>query len=196
MLRGVGGTCKRYAQYYSKEAQGWELQALCRARVVGERWNLGASSGPVWRKVGWLGARKVRFYGNQGNARANRNREGNQGEEDLHYKTTRGLMDVEFSAQAWQMRHGLRECRTDEILRAMAKELPEASGVLSEGLEFWGKVEWWVRLSEGRGELSASSWTELGVVSSNRRGAGWKSLDGKGEKMYARVREAYEIVLR
>ena len=57
---------KRYAQYYAKEAQGWEVQALCRARVVGVRQKWGASSGPVWRKVGWLGARKVRFFRKSG----------------------------------------------------------------------------------------------------------------------------------
>ena len=26
---------KRYAEYYGKEAQGWEVQSLCRARFVG-----------------------------------------------------------------------------------------------------------------------------------------------------------------
>jgi glutamine synthetase adenylyltransferase len=79
----------------------------------------------------------------------------------------------------------------------MAKELPEASGVLSEGLEFWGQVEWWVRLSEGRGgsclPQAGQNLEWLAQIVGEQDG---KALMEKVRKMYARVREAYEIVLR
>jgi glutamate-ammonia-ligase adenylyltransferase len=190
---------KRYAQYYAKEAQGWEVQALCRARVVGGEAKVGSQFWPSVEKSWVAWGKKGKIFAE---IREMRERIATErvikGEEDLHYKTTRGgLMDVEFAAQAWQMRHGLRECRTDEILQAMAKELPEASGVLSEGLEFWGKVEWWVRLSEGRGgsclPQAGRNLEWLAQIVGEPDG---KALMEKVRKMYARVREAYEIVLR
>ena len=190
---------KRYAQYYSKEAQGWEVQALCRARVLGGEAKVGSQFWPSVEKswVAWGKKSKISTEIREMRERIATERV-IKGEEDLHYKTTRGgLMDVEFAAQAWQMRHGLRECRTDEIIRAMAKELPEASGVLSEGLEFWGKVEWWVRLSEGRGgsclPQAGRNLEWLAQIVGEPDG---KALMEKVRKMYARVREAYEIVLR
>jgi [glutamine synthetase] adenylyltransferase / [glutamine synthetase]-adenylyl-L-tyrosine phosphorylase len=190
---------KRYAQYYSKEAQGWELQALCRARVVGGEMEFGSQFWPSVEKSWVAWGKKSKFFSE---IREMRERIATErvikGEEDLHYKTRRGgLMDVEFAAQAWQMRHGLRECRTDEVLRAMAKEFPEASGVLSEGLEFWTKVEWWVRLSEGRGgsclPQAGRNLEWLAQVMGELDG---KSFMEKVRKVYSRVREAYEIVLR
>jgi len=190
---------KRYAQYYAKEAQGWEVQALSRARVVGGEAKVGSQFWPSVEKSWVAWGKKSKIFAE---IREMRERIATErvikGEEDLHYKTTRGgLMDVEFAAQAWQMRHGLRECRTDEILRAMAKELPEVSGVLSEGLEFWGKVEWWVRLSEGRGgsclPQAGRNLEWLAQIVGERDG---KSFMEKVRKMYARVRGAYEIVLR
>ena len=190
---------KRYAQYYSKEAQGWELQALCRARVVGGEMAFGSQFWPGVEKSWMAWGKKSRLFTE---IREMRERIATErvikGEEDLHYKTRRGgLIDVEFAAQAWQMRHGLRECRTDEVLRAMAKEFPEASAVLSEGLEFWTKVEWWVRLSEGHGgsclPQAGRNLEWLAQVMGELDG---KSFMEKVRKVYARVREAYEIVLR
>ncbi|MDI9397539.1 MAG: hypothetical protein QM531_07060 [Candidatus Pacebacteria bacterium] len=190
---------KRYAQYYLKEAQGWELQALCRARVVGGEMAFSSQFWPGVEKSWVAWGKKSKLFSE---IREMRERIATErvikGEEDLHYKTRRGgLIDVEFAAQAWQMRHGLRECRTDEVLRAMAKEFPEASAVLSEGLEFWTKVEWWVRLSEGRGgSCLPQAGLNLEWLAQVMGELDGKSFMEKVRKVYARVREAYEIVLR
>ncbi len=189
---------KRYGQYYSKEAQGWELQALCRARVIGGEMELGSQFWPNVEKSWVAWGKKSKLFSEIREMRERIATERvSQREEDLHYKTRRGgLMDVEFAAQAWQMRHGLKECRTDEVLRAMAKEFPEASAGLNEGLEFWTKVEWWVRLSEGRGgsclPQAGRNLEWLAQVMGELDG---KSFMEKVRQVYARVREAYEIVL-
>jgi glutamate-ammonia-ligase adenylyltransferase len=75
-----------------------------------------------------------------------------KGEEERAYKTRRGgLIDVEFAAQAWQMRQGMAESETAGVLKKMAKaQVPEARA-LQEGLGFWSAAEWWLRLDEGRG---------------------------------------------
>ena len=75
-----------------------------------------------------------------------------KGEEERAYKTGRGgLIDVEFAAQAWQMRQGLVETETSGVLKKMVKGDPEAARALQAGLAFWSSAEWWLRLDEGRG---------------------------------------------
>ena len=60
-------------------------------------------------------------------------------------------MDVEFAAQAWQMRQGLVETETAGVLKKMFKGEPEAARALQTGLAVWSSAEWWLRLDEGRG---------------------------------------------
>ena len=73
-------------------------------------------------------------------------------EEERAYKTGRGgLIDVEFAAQAWQMRQGLVETETAGVLKKMVNVGPEAARALQVGLAFWSSAEWWLRLDEGRG---------------------------------------------
>lgn len=74
------------------------------------------------------------------------------GEESREYKTARGgLIDIEFAAQAWQMREGRVETSTERVLQAMRKEFPHEAEILLRGLEFWSQAEWWLRLDEGKG---------------------------------------------
>ena len=144
---------KRYAEYYGKEAQGWEIQTLCRARAIAgakepmkefwpaveKRWRqLGADSKFVQEMV----AMRERIATERVP----------KGEEERAYKTGRGgLIDVEFAAQAWQMRQGMVETETAGVLKPMVKTEPQAARALQAGLAFWSSAEWWLRLDEGRG---------------------------------------------
>jgi glutamate-ammonia-ligase adenylyltransferase len=75
-----------------------------------------------------------------------------QGTEGQAYKTGRGgLMDIEFAAQAWQMKKGFVEPKTGRVLLAMEKEYPEDARCLLRGGDFLTRVEWWLRMDEGRG---------------------------------------------
>jgi glutamine synthetase adenylyltransferase len=60
-------------------------------------------------------------------------------------------MDIEFAAQAWQMKKGFIEPRTGRVLLAMEKEYPEEAGTLMRGLGFLTQAEWWLRMDQGRG---------------------------------------------
>ena len=144
---------KRYADYYRQEAQAWEIQALCRARAVaGAKEPMKAFLPAVEKRWKQLGS-DPKFAGEM---LAMRERIATErvpkGEEERAYKTGRGgLIDVEFAAQAWQMKQGLVETETDGVLKKMAKTEPGAAGILRQGLEFWITAEWWLRLDEGRG---------------------------------------------
>ena len=61
------------------------------------------------------------------------------------------MIDVEFAAQAWQMREGLVETGTAGVLRKMAKAGEDVAKPLRQGFDFWTSAEWWLRLDEGRG---------------------------------------------
>jgi len=144
---------KRYAEYYGKEAQGWEVQTLCRARAIaGAKEPMKAFWPAVEKRWRQLGAEK-KFVEEM---LAMRERIATErvpkGEEERAYKTRRGgLIDVEFAAQAWQMRAGCVETETGSVLKKMAKEDRSAAQVLETGLKFWSEAEWWLRLDEGRG---------------------------------------------
>ena len=144
---------KRYAEYYGKEAQGWEVQTLCRARAIaGAKEPLAKfwpAVEPRWRQLG----SEPKFLEEM---LAMRERIATErvptGEEDRAYKTRRGgLIDVEFAAQAWQMRQGLVETETAEVLKKMAKTERGAAADLQQGLNFFSTAEWWLRMDEGRG---------------------------------------------
>lgn len=143
----------RYVEYYKREAEGWEVLALCRARDLsgakepGGRFWLALD--PVWRKTG----QKKKFLGELREMRERIATERvPEGMEGRAYKTGRGgLMDIEFATQAWQMKNGFVEPRTSRVLLAMEKEYPEAAGILMRGLGFLSQVEWWLRMDEGRG---------------------------------------------
>jgi glutamate-ammonia-ligase adenylyltransferase len=144
---------KRYAEYYRKEAQGWEVQTLCRARAIaGAKEPMKAFWPAVEKRWQQLGAEK-KFVEEM---LAMRERIATErvpkGEEERAYKTRRGgLIDVEFGAQAWQMRAGCVETETGAVLKKMAKENRSVAQTLETGLKFWSEAEWWLRLDEGRG---------------------------------------------
>ena len=144
---------KRYAEYYGKEAQSWEVQTLCRARAIaGAKEPMKAFWPAVEKRWKQLGAEK-KFIGD---LLAMRERIATErvpkGEEERAYKTGRGgLIDVEFAAQAWQMRQALVETETAGVLKKMAKTDPDAAKILRDGLNFWSSAEWWLRMDEGRG---------------------------------------------
>lgn len=189
---------KRYAEYYNKEAQAWEVQALSRARNVGGAKELGKAFWPAVEKAWSKTGQEKKFFGE---VKAMRERIAvervKSGEEERAYKTGRGgLIDVEFAAQAWQMREGMVEARTGKVLEAMAGKFPKEAKVLREGLAFWSAAEWWLRLDEGRGgSLLPKSGADLDWLS-QRCGAGTGAEFMKeAEKMRLRVRAAYESVL-
>ena len=144
---------KRYAEYYGKEAQGWEVQTLCRARAIAGAKEPMKEFWPAvekrWRQQG----ADPKFVPEM---LAMRERIATErvpkGEEERAYKTWRGgLIDVEFAAQAWQMRQGLVETETAGVLKKMIKTEPKVAKGLQQGLAFWSSAEWWLRLEEGRG---------------------------------------------
>jgi [glutamine synthetase] adenylyltransferase / [glutamine synthetase]-adenylyl-L-tyrosine phosphorylase len=190
---------KRYAQYYAKEAQGWEVQALCRARLLGGSEKEGEKFWPAVEKS-WLRWGKEKSFFTE--IRAMRERIATErveaGTEERSYKTARGgLLDVEFAAQAWQMREGLRECRTKQVLQAMKKAFPKEAGVLIDGLSFWSKAEWWIRLGEGRSSnLLPKPGRDLEWLAIRCGEAGGEELMKRVQETFKQVHAAYEKVLR
>jgi len=143
----------RYGGYYGREAQPWEVQTLCRARAIaGAKEPVREFWPAVEKRWKQLGLEKK--FADEMLAMRERiaTERVPQGEEERAYKTRRGgLIDVEFAAQAWQMRQGLVETETREVLKKMAKTEKEAGRSLEAGLNFWSTAEWWLRLDEGRG---------------------------------------------
>ena len=143
----------RYVEYYNREAEGWEVLALCRARTLSGAKEPGAkfwpALDPVWRKTG----KAKKFLGELREMRERIATERvPEGMEGRAYKTGRGgLMDIEFAAQAWQMKKGFVEPKTGRVLLAMEKEYPEDARCLLRGGDFLTRVEWWLRMDEGRG---------------------------------------------
>ena len=143
----------RYVEYYNREAEGWEVLTLCRARSLSGANAPGArfwpALNPVWLKTGQAKNFLVELLEMRERIVTERVPEGM---EEQAYKTGRGgLMDIEFAAQAWQMKKGFIEPRTGKVLLAMEKEYPEEAGILMRGLGFLTQVEWWLRMDEGRG---------------------------------------------
>ena len=190
---------KRYAEYYGKEAQTWEVQALCRARLLGGAAKVGREFWPAVEKS-WskCGKGKTLFPEIREMRERIATERVRQGEEERSYKTGRGgLVDVEFAAQGWQMRQGLPECRTGDILRKMKKSAPAEAQILRQGLDFWSKIEWWIRLGEGRGESmlpqAGRDLEWLARKCGERNGA---KLMERVRGTFDSVRGAYEAVLR
>jgi len=190
---------KRYAEYYGKEAQGWEVQSLCRARFVGGAKKMGGEFWPAVEKA-WLRRGKEKDFISE--MKEMRERIATErvplGKEEQAYKTARGgLLDVEFAAQAWQMREGFRECRTGLVLQAMKKTLPKEAGVLIDGLNFWSKTEWWIRLGEARSSsLLPKEGRDLEWLAVRCEEAGGEELMKRVQETFKRVHAAYEKVLR
>ena len=144
---------KRYGEYYGKEAQGWEVQTLCRARAIaGAKEPMQEFWPGVEKRWKQLGSDKKFMEEMMVMRERIATERVPKGEEERAYKTRRGgLIDVEFAAQAWQMRQGLVETETAVVLGAMAKGDRGNAQVLQEGLKFWSSTEWWLRQDEGRG---------------------------------------------
>jgi len=190
---------KRYGEYYEKEAQGWEVQALCRARFLGGSEKEGEQFWPAVEKS-WLRWGKEKGFSTE--IRAMRERIATErveaGTEERSYKTARGgLLDVEFAAQAWQMREGFRDCRTGEVLQAMKKDFPKEAGVLIDGLNLWSKTEWWIRLGEGRStSLLLKAGRDLEWLAIRCGEVGGEELMKRVQETFKQVHAAYEKVLR
>jgi len=143
----------RYVEYYNREAEGWEVLALCRTRSLSGDKKPGArfwpALDPVWRETG----QAKKFLGELREMRERIATERvTEGMEGRAYKTGRGgLMDIEFAAQAWQMKNGFVEPRTSRVLLAMGKDHSEEAETLMRGWCFLSRVEWWLRMDEGRG---------------------------------------------
>jgi len=189
---------RRYEEYYGKEAQAWEVQTLCRARAIaGAQAPMKEFWPAVEKRWGQLGATKEFMQ----EILAMRERVATErvprGEEKNSYKTARGgLMDVEFAAQAWQMRTGLVETETAGVLKAMAKTEREAAQTLNEGLTFWSTAEWWLRLDEGRGgsvlPKSGSDRDWLARQCGAQDTPAWEETMAQA---YRQTRQAYEKVM-
>jgi len=188
---------KRYGEYYGKEAQAWEVQTLCRARAmagakepIAKFW---PAVEPRWRQLG----SDPKFVEEM---LAMRERIATErvpkGEEDRAYKTCRGgLIDVEFAAQAWQMRQGLVEPETGEVLKKMAKTDRTVAQALQAGLKFWSMVEWWLRLDEGRGgSLLPKSGLDREWLAKKCGAPDGPALLKAGSEMAGEVRGAYDQV--
>jgi glutamate-ammonia-ligase adenylyltransferase len=190
---------KRYAEYYEKEAQGWEVQALCRSRLLGGSEKVGEKFWPAVEKS-WLRWGKEKNFFREIVAMRERiaTERVEAGAGERSYKTARGgLLDVEFAAQAWQMREGLRECRTGEVLQAMRKTLPKEARILIDGLNFWSKTEWWIRLGEGRSSnLLPKAGRDLEWLAVRCEEAGGEELIKRVQETFKQVHAAYEKVLR
>jgi glutamate-ammonia-ligase adenylyltransferase len=189
---------KRYAEYYGKEAQGWEVQSLCRARFVGGAKKVGGEFWPAVEKA-WLRRGKEKDFISE--MKEMRERIATErvppGKEEQAYKTARGgLVDVEFAAQGWQMKQGMRESQTQAVLQAMRKRHPVEAEVLIQGLDFWSQIEWWIRLGEGRGgSLLPARGRDLGWLAARCGERGGKELMDRVRATFAMVRVAYEKVL-
>jgi len=186
---------QRYAEYYGKEAQGWEIQTLCRARSIAGAKEPMKGFWPAvesrWRQLG-----KDRKFLEEILAMRERiaTERVPKGEETRAYKTRRGgLIDVEFAAQAWQMRQGLVETNTGKVLRKMAKAEPEAAGALQEGLQFYSRAEWWLRMDEGRGgSLLPKAGPDREWLAKACGFADGAALMRQAEQTAAEVRKAFE----
>jgi len=189
---------RRYAEYYGKEAQSWEVQTLCRARTIAGAKVPGEQFWPavekIWRKTG----KNPTFAGE---LREMRERIATErvpvGQEARAYKTGRGgLIDVEFAAQAWQMREGYVETNTAKVLQRMAKKLPLEAALLEKGLGFWSAAEWWMRMDEGRGgALLPERGADLDWLAKKcGNGSGEKWIEA-ANRVRGEVRDAYERIL-
>ena len=189
---------KRYAEYYGKEAQGWEVQSLCRARFVGGAKKVGGEFWPAVEKA-WLRRGKEKDFISE--MKEMRERIATErvppGKEEQAYKTARGgLVDVEFAAQGWQMKQGMRESQTQAVLQAMRKRYPVEAEVLIQGLDFWSQIEWWIRLGEGRGgSLLPARGRDLEWLAARCGERSGKELMDRVRATFAMVRVAYEKVL-
>ncbi len=115
-----------YRSYFAKRAQFWERQSLTRARVAAGDARLGAD---FLKWVDELVYARPMTDAEQGEMKAMRarieNERGDLSDPARDFKTgAGGLVDVEFLAQAQQLRHGcshaeLRRASTLETLRAM-----------------------------------------------------------------------------
>ena len=189
---------KRYVDYYGQEAQGWEIQTLCRARVMGGAKEQGAKFWPSVEKIWMKTGQSPKFFEELREMRERIATERvPQGQEVRAYKTGRGgLIDVEFAAQAWQMREGFVEPNTERVLQAMSQKMPQEAGVLLEGLKFWSAAEWWMRMDEGRGgALLPEKGVDLNWLARKGGFAQGEEWLEEAEKMRKRVRTAYEKVL-
>jgi glutamate-ammonia-ligase adenylyltransferase len=190
---------KRYAEYYGKEAQGWEVQSLCRARFVGGAKKVGGEFWPAVEKA-WLRRGKEKDFISE--MKEMRERIATErvppGKEEQAYKTARGgLVDVEFAAQGWQMKQGMRESQTQAVLQAMRKLHPTEAGVLIKGLDFWSEIEWWIRLAEGRGgSLLPARGRDLEWLAARCGERGGEELMKQVQDTFQQVHAAYEKVLR
>ncbi|MFM8654185.1 MAG: hypothetical protein ACKODZ_05565, partial [Verrucomicrobiota bacterium] len=119
-----------------------------------------------------------------------------QGEDERAYKTRRGgLLEVEFTAQAWQRRQGLVETVTGEVLKKMAKTEKGAAQVLQAGLNFWSTAEWWLRLDEGRGgSLLPKPGLDRDWLAKKCGAVDAPALMKAGSDMAREVRGAYEQI--
>lgn len=187
----------RYGDYYAREAQSWEVQTLCRARAMagakGPRKEFWPAVEKRWHQLG-----KDRKFVEEMLAMRERiaTERVPKGEEERAYKTRRGgLIDVEFAAQAWQMRQGVVETETPRVLEAMAKTDRGDAAVLREGLGFWSTVEWWLRLDEGRGgSLLPKDGADREWLAKSCGEKDAASLMQRAEATAGKVRQAYERV--
>ncbi|NBS06916.1 MAG: hypothetical protein EBS69_05850 [Verrucomicrobia bacterium] len=195
----LGVPLDRYVEYYGNEAQGWEVQALTRARFLGGSEKVGQQFWPAVEKS-WLRWGKEKGFFKEIVAMRERiaTERVAQGAEERSYKTARGgLLDVEFAAQAWQMREGFRESRTGLVLQTMSKTLPREAGVLTDGLNFWSRVEWWIRLGEGRSSsLLPKEGRDLEWLAARCGEVGGKDLMRRVRETFKHVHAAYEKVVR
>jgi glutamate-ammonia-ligase adenylyltransferase len=188
---------KRYGDYYGQEAQAWEVQTLCRARPIAGAKEPMKNFWPVvekrWKQLGSDGKFVEEMV-------AMRERIATErvppGEEERAYKTRRGgLIDVEFAAQAWQMRKGLVETDTAEVLQAMARTEKAAAQALQAGLIFWSTAEWWLRLDEGRGgSLLPKPGPDLDWLARQCGFMERRSWDEAVRRTLVRTQQAYEQV--
>jgi glutamate-ammonia-ligase adenylyltransferase len=188
---------KRYGEYYGREAQPWEVQTLCRARAIAGAKEAMKDFWPAVEKR-WIQLGSDEKFVAEMLAMRERiaTERVPQGEEERAYKTRRGgLIDVEFAAQAWQMRQGLVETETAAVLHQMARTEPEAARILEEGLTFWSTAEWWLRLDEGRGgSLLPKPGPDRDWLARQCGLGDTRSWEQAVAQTYLRTRQAYEQV--
>jgi len=140
-----------YERYYAKRAQLWERQSLTRARVVAGSEDLGAKVAKLFAHHAFERGLSDDEFGEIRKMRQRIEKErGDPAHPELEFKTgPGGLIDVEFLAQAMQMRHaakeaGLRTPNTREAIEALgqAKVLGDSQQQsLLAGYEFLRRVE-------------------------------------------------------
>ena len=188
---------KRYGEYYGKEAQGWEVQTLCRARAIaGAKEPMKEFWPGVEKRWQQLGSEKKFFEEMLAMRERIATERVPKGEEERAYKTRRGgLIDVEFAAQAWQMRQGWVETETTGVLKTMAKGDRANAQKLQAGLKFWSSAEWWLRMDEGRGgSLLPKAGPDREWLAKQCGETDEVSLIRKAEETARTVRQAYEEV--